>query len=77
MPSLLIRNVPDETISRLKRQAKNHGRSLQSEALAVLQGNVPYSGDAVADQIERLRSEGKLDFDVDAALAALYEDRQR
>lgn len=77
MASILIRNVSDETVARLKRQAKRHGRSLQAEALAAIQAQSPYSGDALADEIERLRGEGKLNFDADAALEALYEDRNR
>ena len=77
MPSILIRNVPAETIARLKRRAQRHGRSLQAEALAALQVQERYSGNALADEIARLRNEGKLNFNVKAALEALYEDRQR
>ena len=77
MASILIRNVPDETMTRLKKQAKRHGRSLQAEALAALEARGPFSGDAFADEVERLHAEGKLNFDRDAVLAALYEDRQR
>lgn len=77
MPNILIRNVPAETVARLKRQAQRHGRSFQTEALAALEAPGAYSGDALADEIARLRSAGRLNFDLDAVLTALFEDRQR
>lgn len=77
MPNILIRNVSPETIARLKRRAQRHGCSFQAEALAALEAQGPYSGDAYADLVERMHAEGKLHFDGDAVLAALYEDRQR
>jgi plasmid stability protein len=77
MPDILIRNVPTETVAKLKKRAKRHGRSLQAEALAALQAHGPYSGDAFADEVERLHASGKLNFNLDAVLAGLYEDRAR
>jgi plasmid stability protein len=77
MGDLLIRNVPEATVARLKTRAKRHGRSLQAEALAALQAEGPYSGTALVSELDLLRKEGQLNFDVDAALAALREDRAR
>jgi plasmid stability protein len=77
MTDVLIRNVPEATVARLKARAKRHGRSLQAEALAVLVAEGPYSGDAFADDVARLRGEGKLSFDLTAALTALRDDRKR
>jgi len=37
MPDLLIRNVPVATMQRLKAQAQRNGRSVQKEALAVIE----------------------------------------
>ena len=37
MPNLLIRNLDDDLLSRLKAAAKAHGRSLQGEIHAALQ----------------------------------------
>ncbi|MFM2045905.1 MAG: hypothetical protein RLY86_4481 [Pseudomonadota bacterium] len=36
MPDLLIRDVDEETVERLKLHARNHGRSLQAEVAARL-----------------------------------------
>lgn len=77
MTDILIRNLPDATLARLKARAKRHGRSLQAEALAALEAEGPYSGDAFVDDVARLRAEGKLSFDLRAALAALRDDRKR
>jgi plasmid stability protein len=77
MGDILIRNVPEVTVARLKARAKRHGRSLQAEALAALQAEGPYSGTAFVNELNRLREQGALNFDVDEALAALREDRAR
>jgi plasmid stability protein len=77
MGDILIRNVPEVTVARLKARAKRHGRSLQAEALAALEAEGPYSGTALVNELDWLRGQGKLDFDVEAALAALREDRAR
>ncbi|HXB82231.1 MAG TPA: hypothetical protein VNU22_02625 [Candidatus Acidoferrum sp.] len=77
MGDILIRNVPDATVARLKTRAKRNGRSLQAEALAALQAEGPYSGTALVNELDGLRERGQLNFDVDAALAALREDRAR
>ena len=37
MPQLLIRNLEDETIQRLKTLAKSHNRSLQGEVKLILE----------------------------------------
>jgi predicted nucleic acid-binding protein len=44
MGDILVRNVPEVTVARLKGRAKRHGRSLQAEALAALEAEGPYSG---------------------------------
>lgn len=36
MPDILIRDLDEETVERLKLHARNHGRSLQAEVAAVL-----------------------------------------
>jgi plasmid stability protein len=74
---ILIRNVPQATIARLKARARRHGRSLQAEALAALEAEGPYSGEALIDEVTRLRADGKLSFDLSAALGALRDDRKR
>lgn len=37
MPQLLVRDLSEETISRLKRKAKAHGRSLQGEIKLIIE----------------------------------------
>lgn len=37
MPDILVRDVDKATLERLKRRAKRHGRSLQSEAKMLLE----------------------------------------
>lgn len=37
MPDILIRNVDDATLTKLKQRAKRHGRSLQAEARMILE----------------------------------------
>jgi plasmid stability protein len=77
MGDILIRNVPEATVARLKARAKRNGRSLQAEALAALQAEGPHSRTAFLNEVARLREQGQWDFDVDAALAGLREDRAR
>lgn len=40
MPSLSIKNVPEELVERLRARAKGHHRSLQGELLAILEDTV-------------------------------------
>jgi plasmid stability protein len=77
MGDILIRNVPAETVARLKARAKRHGRSLQAEALAALEAGGRHSGDAFLDELARLHASKTIRFDVTAGLAALREDRSR
>jgi plasmid stability protein len=77
MGDILIRNVPEVTVARLKARAIRHGRSLQAEALAALEAGGQYSGDAFLDELARLRASKQIEFDVNTALAALREDRSR
>ena len=37
MPSLSIKNVPDELVERLRARAKEHHRSLQGEIMTILE----------------------------------------
>jgi len=41
MAQILVRNLDEKVVRRLKRRAKAGGRSLQSEAKAILEGAVP------------------------------------
>jgi antitoxin FitA len=43
MSQVLVRDIDPEVIVRLKDRAKRHGRSLQSEAKAILEAAATYS----------------------------------
>jgi len=43
MAQLLIRDLQDDTVQRLKARAKRHGRSLQGEVKAILEAAAGYS----------------------------------
>ncbi|MGB4780354.1 FitA-like ribbon-helix-helix domain-containing protein [Microbacterium sp.] len=45
MPALHIRDVPEETVAAIKRQAERHGRSMQQELRAALE---QFAADAAA-----------------------------
>lgn len=50
MPDLLIRNVPETTMQRLKAQAERNDRSVQKEALAVIEAGTQLT---MAEWLER------------------------
>ena len=50
MADLLVRNVPDTLMQRLKAQAERNGRSMQKEALAVLEAGTQLT---MAEWLER------------------------
>ena len=41
MAQVLVRQLNDEVVDRLKKRAKEHGRSLQSEVKTILEDAVP------------------------------------
>ena len=75
MAQVLIRNVDDETVRRLKRRARQHGRSLASEVRTILREAVE-TGVDWRIQLERVRAlfEGR-EFSDSSDL--VREDRER
>ena len=59
MPSLSIKNVPEELVERLRARAKVNHRSLQGEMMVILEGAtlIP-SGLTLAELRERVRGLG-------------------
>jgi plasmid stability protein len=59
MPPLHIRNVPADTVKRLKRRAKKNGRSLNAEIIEALEASVEEERRRaqVAKRLEELRAE--------------------
>ena len=55
MPTLTIRNVPDETKKRLRIRAAEHGRSMEAELRAILAGalDVPAAPENLGEAIHR------------------------
>jgi plasmid stability protein len=39
MPDILVRNLTAQTVKKLKKRATRHGRSLQAEVKAILEGS--------------------------------------
>jgi len=54
MAQVLVRNLEERTINRLKERAKAHHRSLQSEIKTILEdsASLPHAG----EQVKRLRA---------------------
>ncbi len=55
MPQLLVRNLGEDTIKRLKALAKRHGRSLQGQVKAILEENAVLPMDEVSTLVEKWR----------------------
>ncbi len=53
MPQLLVRNLDEDTIRRLKALAKRHGRSLQGQVKAILEENAALPMDEVSKLVEK------------------------
>ena len=77
MAQILVRQLDSQVVARLKKRAKEHGRSLQSEVKTILEDAVP-DYEAAWKRIERFRNHLKQSgrtFSDSAAL--LREDRCR
>ncbi len=53
MPQILVRNLGEDTIKRLKALAKRHGRSLQGQVKAILEQNAVLPMDEVSTLVEK------------------------
>jgi plasmid stability protein len=59
MPTIVIRDLDPDTVTRLKTQAAAHGRSMQAEAKAIIEAGVPMSGSEWLAIADRLRARTK------------------
>lgn len=74
MPDILIRKVDTATLDRLKRRAKRHGRSLQSEAKLLLeQAAGVEEAESLLDAWEQRLSNRQFESSADL----IREDRER
>jgi antitoxin FitA len=75
MPDILVRGLDAETVKRLKGRAKQHGRSLQSEAKMVLENA---AGLSIGDVLHAARGwREKLGRRFSDSAELIREDRQR
>ena len=77
MAQVLVRQLDDKVVDRLKKRAKEHGRSLQSEVKTILEEAVPdYEGawKRIDGLRARLRKSGRTFSD---SAASIREDRER
>ncbi len=75
MPDILIRGLDSQTVKRLKQRAKQHGRSLQSEARIVLENAAGMSLSEVLETAKGWRK--KLGRRFEDSTESIREDRQR
>jgi plasmid stability protein len=77
MAQVLVRQLDDKVVDRLKKRAKEHGRSLQSEVKTILEEAVP-DYEAAWKRIDgfrkRLKKSGRKFSD---SVALIREDRDR
>ncbi|MEQ9310174.1 MAG: hypothetical protein RLN90_12035 [Balneolaceae bacterium] len=78
MPNVLIRNIDEETLDRLKLKAEKNNRSLQGELLEILRESaipkVEEARNMVNDLLVEYREEGRIFSD---SAEDLREDRDR
>jgi plasmid stability protein len=63
MPTITLKNVPEDVHAALKQQAKRHKRSLNQEAIMCIDlalGHGSRSPEALLDEIRKLRSHASL-----------------
>tara|TARA_R110002050_G_scaffold81767_1_gene175042 strand:+ start:29 stop:271 length:243 start_codon:yes stop_codon:yes gene_type:complete len=78
MPNVLIRNINEETLDRLKSIAERNNRSLQGELLEILKESAGPSIEEARSMVNEIlveyRAEGRMFSD---SAADLREDRER
>lgn len=75
MADLLVRNVPPSVMERLKAQAQRNGRSVQKEALAVLESGTQLTMKEWLEEAAKLRAEIAASGYSGDSTAMIREDR--
>jgi plasmid stability protein len=77
MPTLHLRNVPMKVYEQLRRRAKLNGRSMNAEAVALLEEAVERSArtGSITDELRRLAQEINLPPDAPRAEEIIRQDR--
>lgn len=76
MGQILVRNVADEVIERLKARAVRHGRSLEAELRTVLEQAAAADRSKFIETADRIRKELEGRWDGDST-KLIREDRDR
>jgi plasmid stability protein len=58
MPSLSIKNVPEEVVEKLRERARGHHRSLQGELMAILEEAVQPKRLTVQEAYQKVQESG-------------------
>lgn len=77
MADLLVRNVPPDVMERLKAQAQRNGRSVQKEALDILESGARLTWSEWLELADQLREESKSWGVVGDSTDLIREDRDR
>jgi plasmid stability protein len=75
MADLLIRNVPAPILDAIKERARQHGHSVQAEALETLKLGAQPTGVGLVAWLKTIRPPNATDADVEAFTAAIREGR--
>jgi plasmid stability protein len=75
MADLLVRSVPARLMERLKAQAQRNGRSVQKEALAVLEAGTQLTMEEWLERADRTRELLKVQGYSGDSTAMIREDR--
>ena len=78
MPSITVKNIPDEIYDKVREQAKAHHRSINSEIIACLEQSVQakqVSTDDILREARRLRKKAKGSLSIEEIEAAINEGR--
>jgi plasmid stability protein len=70
--NILIRNVPARVLDALRSRARERGRSVQAEALDLLQAGLKPMGRSLVEWLETVANP---DIDVEVGLKAIREQR--
>jgi plasmid stability protein len=74
MAQVIVRNLDDEIVVRLKRRAKNHGRSLEQELRDILQAAVRPGKGEILRELDRISAMTPPGPTIDV-VALIREDR--
>ena len=74
MPSLTIKNIPDEMLMRLRERAQGHHRSLQGELMSILEDAVQPSRLTVSEVYQKVKELGLKTGDDSTAIIRRLRD---